>query len=254
MSRESGLVARIPAGLADAGLASLATFLTGLVGVNALDDVTRGVYAVFFTAFVAGAVIPTQLALIPAESEAVQKDDVDPLGSIGASARIGGLFGLGAFIPVLLALAVSVGKTGADQVLALAVTAGAVSAVSPVQDHVRRMLHIAGFSWRAAAMSGVQLAGVVAGLGILFLAGAPTAWLPFGALALANTASLAAGLVMARRSAGPGPGPELAMADLVRAGRWLLVMALGPRMAFFVASVLITILAGPEALDRKSVV
>lgn len=248
MAKQTGLVARIPAGLADAAMASLATFLTGLVGVNALDDVTRGVYAVFFTAFLAGAVIPTQLALIPAESEAVQQESGERLGSIRESARVGWLVGLGALLPVGLALAVTAGRADGGDVAALALTAAVVSMVSPVQDHVRRMLHIAGHSWRAASMSAVQLGGVTLGLGILFFAGVPTAWIPFGALAAANIASLTAGLAIAKRSAGPEPGPRIALFELARAGRWLLVMALGPRLSFFAASVIITVLAGPEAL------
>lgn len=248
MAKPSGLIARVPAGLADAAMASIATFLTGLVAVNALDDVTRGVYAVFFTAFLAGAVIPTQLALIPAETDAVQQDSGDRLGSIGASSRLGGLVGLAALLPVGLALAVTAGRAEWSEVGALGLTAGLVAMVSPVQDHVRRMLHLAGFSWRAASMSAVQLAGVIVALGLLFLADVPTTWIPFGALGIANIGSLAFGLLVAQRSAGPEPGPRIALADLAKAGRWLLVMALGPRMSFFAASVLITMLAGPEAL------
>jgi hypothetical protein len=110
------------------------------------------------------------------------------------------------------------------------------------------MLHLSGFSWRAASMSAVQLGGVVGALGLLFLGDVPTAWIPFGALAIANVSSLAFGFFMAKRAAGPEPGPRIALADLAKAGRWLLVMALGPRLSFFAASVIITVLAGPEAL------
>jgi hypothetical protein len=248
MAKRTGLVARVPAGLTDAAMASLATFLTGLVAVNALDDATRGVYAVFFTAFLAGAVIPTQLAFIPAETEAVQQESGHRLGSIRATSRLGGLVGMAALLPVGLALAVSLGRADGPDIVALAVTAAVVSIVSPVQDHVRRMLHLAGFSWRAASMSGVQLAGVVIALGLLFLFDAPTAWIPFGGLALANVSSLSFGLFVATRRADSEPGSRISLADLVKAGRWLLVMALGPRLSFFTASVVITLLAGPEAL------
>lgn len=248
MAKRTGLVARIPAGVTDAGMASLATFLTGLVGVNALDDVTRGVYAIFFTAFLAGTVIPTQLALLPAETSAVSEQPEDRLNSIGASTRIGLVIGPVALLPTVIALIATAGRTEAADIFALAVTAGIAAIVSPLQDHVRRMLHLAGFSWRAAATSGVQLGGVLAGLGIAYLVNVPTAWIPLGVLAAANTVSLGFGLITARNQATPDRGAELALVTLARAGRWLLVMALAPTVANFAASLIIAGLAGPEAI------
>lgn len=246
MAKNSALVARIPAGLADAAMASLATFLTGLVGVNALDDVTRGVYAIFFTAFLAGTVIPTQLALLPAETAAVSRPAEDRLNGMWKSSRIGLAVGPAALIPVALALAATLGRAEAIDIIALTITASVASVISPIQDHVRRMLHLAGRSWRAAATSGAQLAGVIVSLGVLYLFDVPAVWIPLGSLAIANIGSVAFGLVGARSS--PDDGVELVLTELARAGRWLLLMALGPRLSFFGASLIITVLAGPEAI------
>jgi hypothetical protein len=239
---------RVPAGVADAALASLATFATGLVGVNGLDDVTRGVYAVFFTAFLAASVIPTQLVLIPAEARAAQGEELDRLGVMRSSMRLGSLAGLLGLIPVAVAVLVSMNTAETGQLVAFSITAGAVSIISPLQDHVRRMLHLAGHSWRAASMSGLQLAGVALALLVLWALDVPVEWLPFGALAAANVVSTAAGLYWGWRTAADRPRLVVLAADLIKAGRWLLVMALVPRLAFFVASVVITALADSEAL------
>ena len=50
--RLPGVTRDVPAGLIDAGTASLAHFLVGLASVNLLDEANLGVYAVFFAAFI----------------------------------------------------------------------------------------------------------------------------------------------------------------------------------------------------------
>lgn len=248
MASNNGLRRRVPAGLADAALASLATFATGLVGVNALDDVTRGVYAVFFTAFLAATVIPTQLVLIPAETNAVELAGDQRLAVIRSSLRAGSVVGLTSAIPIGVSLLVTAGNADTSQLFAFGLTAGAASLVSPLQDHLRRMLHLAGRSWQAASMSGLQLAGVGVSLGALALLGIPAEWLPFGALALANLFSSAGGLWMVRSGGAGRDDLPVLFRELVAAGRWLLLMALAPRISFFLASVFITVLADAEAL------
>lgn len=248
MAEGNGLRRRVPAGLADAAMASLATFGTGLVGVNALDDVTRGVYAVFFTAFLAATVIPTQLVLIPAETAAVDAERSRRLRILPSSLRVGTWVGFASAIPIGIAVLATRSNADSDLLLAFAATAGLASLVSPLQDHIRRMLHLAGRSWYAASMSAVQLAGVASTLGLLALFGISAAWLPFGALAVANLVSSGAGLVLASRIGASDEELPVVIRELIGAGRWLLLMALVPRISFFVASVLITVLADAKAL------
>jgi hypothetical protein len=61
----------LPAGLLDAGLASLASFVVGVYAARFLPASELGAYALFFTAFLLAAVVPAQLILTPAEIAAV---------------------------------------------------------------------------------------------------------------------------------------------------------------------------------------
>jgi O-antigen/teichoic acid export membrane protein len=119
-----------------------------------------------------------------------------------------------------------------------------------VQDHVRRLLHFAGVSWRAAAMSVVQLVTVLGGLVLLTRLRIPTPWLPFGALLTANVVSLAVGLILAAERRNYQPLERMAVRDLFRLGRWLLLVGLTPAAAWFLSGVLVTRLAGAATLGH----
>jgi len=134
--------------------------------------------------------------------------------------------------------------------LAFAVTTAACSVVSPVQDHVRRTLHLAGFSWRAALVSLIQVLGVVASLAVFYTAGVPQTWRPFGALALANAGSLTVGMMLARREVRTSSLPRYNARTLMGSGRWLLVLELATAAATFLSSVIIARLANAEALGH----
>jgi O-antigen/teichoic acid export membrane protein len=122
------------------------------------------------------------------------------------------------------------------------------TAVSPVQDHVRRLLHFAGVSWRAAAMSVVQLMTVLGTLLLLTWLHVPTPWLPFGALLAANVVSLSLGLVLAADRRNYEPLERMAVRDLFRFGRWLVLVGLTPPVAWFLSGVLVTHLVGAATL------
>ncbi len=84
-----GASRRLPAGVADAAFASLATFAAGLSAVNLFNDVDRGVYALFFTAFGLGVVLPWELILIPAEVNAVSFPVADRMRRARDTLRMG---------------------------------------------------------------------------------------------------------------------------------------------------------------------
>jgi hypothetical protein len=132
--------------------------------------------------------------------------------------------------------------------LGLTITGMATAFLSPLQDHVRRMLHIAGRSAQAATVSGVQLMIVLGMLLLLSWAGAPPWWIPFGALAVANLASAVTGLGMASRSWGGEMAQPPGTTALLRRGHWLLASELVPYGSAFVVSVLVTHLAGAAML------
>jgi hypothetical protein len=80
---------------------------------------------------------------------------------------------------------------------------------SPLQDHIRRLLHQAGWSFGAALVSLLQLAVVLTCVVAFHTAGLTALYIPPLALGTANLLSLAAGVVLARRRAGPGPAAPI---------------------------------------------
>ncbi len=247
-TRSRGLTRRLPAGVIDASLASLATFLAGLTAVNVFGDVDRGVYAVFFTSFMLGVVLATNLVYVPASVEAVALPVPDRLAHLGRSVRLGLIPALLGSVAVVFAVLVTSSLTDQGVVTGLAISTAIATVLSPIQDHVRRMLHIAEQSWRAAAVSAVQFGGVAVSLATMLALDIERAWLPFGTLAIANAASLTAGLLLARRSMRTRDLGTLRFGALARQGRWLLAESTIPSLAHFGVAAIITKLAGPEAM------
>jgi O-antigen/teichoic acid export membrane protein len=245
---QAGVRRALPAGLLDAALASLASFIVTFYAARSLPSAELGTYALFFNAFFMAAVVPTQLLFSPAEIASLPYDGRRRLGLLDQSLRLGCLPTVGA--AVLGTLAAVAGSDGASRavVIPLSLTCMLCTAVSPVQDHVRRLLHFAGVSWRAAAMSVVQLATVIGSLLFLTWLRIPTAWLPFGALLTANVVSLSLGLILAGERRNFQPLGRMAIRDLFRFGRWLVLVGLTPAVAWFLSGVLVTHLAGAATL------
>lgn len=249
LSRRFATAARdVPAGVLDAAISSLAHFLVGLASVNLLGEASLGVYAVFFASFLVATIVPQFLVFTPAEVVAVSHPMGQRLSQVLESLRLGVGPTLVGSLAVLIAAVATRGETTADVTVALAATAGVAVLVSPAQDHVRRLLHIGGRSWGAVAVSIVQLITVAISLGGMVLLDVPAAWIPFGALAIANIASLTFATILAGSGADGTSSPALSFRELVRSGRWLLVMAVVPFGASFVGAILIVELAGPEAM------
>ena len=239
---------QVAAGVVDAGLSSAATFCMGLYAARALEPVALGAYALVFTAFVVATRFPSQLIFKPAEIVAVSLPTEARLGILPRSLALGAGPALmsGAAVALWILLAPSSVPPGV--VLALTIT-GMISAfVSPIQDHVRNMLHVGRASWGAAGMSAVLVSAALASLWLLPRSEVPTAWVPFGALAIGNTVSLAIGLGFIRRHARGPAGVPLAFGALARSGAWLLLIALLPTGAAFVCAALMLHLAGPAAM------
>lgn len=244
-----GIVRRLPAGVIDAALASLATFATGLAAVNLLGDVERGVYAVFFTAFGLGTVLPNQLGYGPTEIISVEMRQGERLTVLRRSIRVGLPMSAFASISVVPAILVTGSVATAPLILPLAVTCAATILLSPTQDHVRRMLHIDGSSWAAAGVSAVQLAAAVVAIGSFALAGVPATWIPFGSLAIANLFSLLAGAFLITGRIRQRPDLRIIrLSELWDLGSWLFVGSLVPSLTAFGVAAVITVLAGAEAL------
>lgn len=239
---------RLPAGVADAAFASLATFAAGLSAVNQFNDVDRGVYAIFFVAFGLGVVLPWNLILIPAEVNAVSFDVVDRIRRARDALKLGVRASLIGSLAILIAALMSRSLTGSDVIWGLTATAMITTVLSPLQDHMRRLLHIAELSWRAATVSGVQFFGVAISLGVMFLLDAPVAIMPFGSLAIANALSLMTAFVLGDVFHQKPLDEPLHFWKLAREGRWLLARAIVPSGAHFAVAAIIVGLTSPEIL------
>jgi O-antigen/teichoic acid export membrane protein len=238
----------VPAGLLDAALASLASFIVTFYAARMLPAADLGTYALFFNAFTMAAVVPTQLLFSPAEIASLPYGGRRRLGLLDQSLRLGCLPAIGAALFGTLAAVVGSAGASGDVVLPLASTCVLCTAVSPVQDHVRRLLHFAGVSWRAATMSVTQLMTVVGSLLLLTLLRIPTPWRPFGALLTANVVSLSVGLILAAEWRNYEPLERMTLDRLFRFGRWLVLVGLTPALAWFLAGVLVTQLASAATL------
>lgn len=240
----------LPAGLFDAGCSSLATFLVGLYATRYFEPVLLGAYALFFTAFVLAAVVPTQLLFTPAEIRGLAGSGLQRLRLLDQSVRLGVLPSL---VPALLAASAALAGTkdvAIRSMLPMALTAALASFISPIQDHVRRTLHLAGVSWRAATVSMMHVLATGLALVALTRSGAPLVAIPFGALAIANVVSLTCGFVLASDRHRHGHLEPLSIHDLLRTGRWLLIGGVTPSGSAFISGLLITHLAGAVAMGH----
>jgi len=239
---------KLPAGVADAAFASLATFAAGLSAVNLFNDIDRGVYAIFFTAFGLGVVLPWNLILIPAEVNAVSFPLADRMRRARDTLRMGFPAAVVGALAIAVAAYLSRNLTSPDVIWGLTITGAVATVLSPLQDHMRRLLHIAEMSWQAATVSGVQFVGVAVSLGVMLLIDAPVAIMPFGALAIANAISLTTGIILGNAFRQKPLDEPLQFAALAREGRWLLLQASVPSVAHFAVAAIIAGLAGAEAL------
>ena len=246
---EKGVRSKLPAGVVDAGFASLATFLAGLVAVNVLNDVDRGIYAVFFVTFTLGSILAYQLVYVPTEIVAVARSLPLRLTIVRDSLRIGVWPSIAGAMTIVGAAISTLPIADVDLVIGLSATAWVTTLLSPTQDHLRRILHVADRSWHAAGMSLVQFGVTGSALVLMTLLDAPIAWIPFGSLAIANIASTGFGLLMINSDNAGAEAPEtVRFGDISHSGMWLFLTAIIPAAVAFVTANLITYLASPEAL------
>lgn len=249
MNKTRSLTKQLPAGIVDASSASLATFLMGLAAVNLLPAAERGVFAVYFTTFMLATLVPHNLVFTPSEVDAVGFPIDQRIPLIRRTMALGvGPAALGA-LSVGLAALVAGPLTTSSVIIPLTITTAIAAILSPLQDHLRKMLHIGSRSWLAAWVSVVQLATAVVAILTMMAADVADPWIPFGSLAIANTVSLSFGWLVTMRLHGHVPAEsEIRLGDLARRGRWLVFQAAAPALAGFLAATIITRLASAEAL------
>jgi O-antigen/teichoic acid export membrane protein len=135
--------------------------------------------------------------------------------------------------------------------MALNVTMCLVVVLSPLQDFLRRMLHLSGRSWHAARVSLIHLGVVALGGAVVTLGLVPLSapWIPLGLLALANAVSLTGGMALSgsKLSGAASSSPE-GRANPLPSGGWLLVIGLFPNVAAVLVSLALVHMRGPELL------
>jgi len=111
------------------------------------------------------------------------------------------------------------------------------------------MLHIAKHSWASVGVSSAQLLATIASIAVLAALDVPRVWIPFGALAIANAASLATGVALAAPWNKIDESLErLSFRALIQSGRGLLAGVGIPALTKFGAATIIGYIAGPEIL------
>ena len=237
---------RLPAGVIDSAFAAFANFAVGLTAVNLFDDVNRGVYAVYFAAFILGGVIPRYLIYTPAEVQAVSYPVERRLAVFRESLVLGiGPAAIGSLAAVA-AFFVTSGYATPEVNNALLATSALAMALSPMQDHARALFHIAAESWSAVAVSVIQFTTVAVSLVSGILLDLPIAWVPFGALCIANGISLTAAWIISKSRIREAAPDILHFRSLASKGRWLVVHAIAPPLAGFAVMAIIYALSGPE--------
>ena len=243
------LTKSIPAGLVDAGAAALATFGAGVYAANYFDPETGelGVYALFFAIFLVAAIVPFKLAFLPAEVRLLSLPPAQQLGGFRLTmpagvpvAMVSGLLVLVAWIPAI--------DAEFSLVVPLAITTVITGILSPIQDHIRRVMHQAGQSWLAALTSSTQLAVAAAIITIGVFVDVDKAWIPFGSLVMANTVSIGVGLLLARGRAEPATGEPYVLSELATSGRWLAGYGLVPVVSTFLVAAIVDVTAGSDFL------
>jgi O-antigen/teichoic acid export membrane protein len=237
----------LPAGLLDAGFASLTTFAVGVYAARVLPPAQFGAYALFLSAFLLAAVVPAQLILNPAQNFSVARPPVERLCLLSQTWRLGLLPAFCAAVAATTAASLITEAPAAVR-WPLALTMACCATASPLQDHVRRCLHLGGVSWRAAAVSLVQFLSVVMFLALLEQLDIADVWKPFGALTLANVASSSVGFLLTRHELRTFQTSPYRIREVVRSGRWLLGMESATTVAAFLTSALITRFASAETL------
>jgi O-antigen/teichoic acid export membrane protein len=229
----------------------MATFLVSLLAVHELAPTDLGVYALAFTAFLFIATIPAALIFIPSEAAAIAAaEGAGRLGvlrrSIPTGAAVAALataFGTAAMlaIPIDASWNARIGMAGGLLLLGL---------TSPIQDHLRRMLHAATHSWAAASVSVVQLGTVIVLAAAVLLAGlGHSAWAPFTILGLANLISLLVAVVFSRQALhGVTPYIGFTLRRILGVGGWLLSSQLAGAALGFALVAIVGSFSGSKAI------
>jgi len=236
-------------GVLDYGLSSLGTFLVGLYAARTLDPGGLGVYALCFRAVFLGGIVPAQGLFLPAENLVTSLPLTERLSLMRHTLRLGTPTAVASAFTISLWVVAAPRLAPWAALIGLTVTGIATAFASPVQDHVRRMLHLGGASRIAALVSAVQFGVVATSLFLCVAARVSMWWAPLGTLAIANLVSSAVGVRYAsRHTPRSGASAVLSPHEIRRSGRWLVLLGVLDAGAIFLVAALVATIAGAAAL------
>lgn len=232
----------VPAGILDAGFAALAAFAVSIYAARVLPTDVLGYYAVFFTAFLTAVQVPGQLLLLPYEIHAMALPQEERMSVLRTSLIRGwGISALASIGAALIGFVITVGG-GFDDPWPLTLSLIAAAMVSPLQDHIRRMLHAAERSWAASLVSIAQFVFVALAIGVLIFLDVPQVWIPFTSLAIANVVSTTFGVLLGRHGTRRLSEPLPPVTHQLRSGSWLLATGImGPLVGLVVNAIVIAV-------------
>ena len=137
----------LPAGLTDSILSSLATFLVGLYATHHLDGDGLGLYAVAFSGFLFASMASGQSFLVPAEVANLAHPEEHRAALLKLSLRRCLPVSVGWSSIVCGVVFIVPSHVAWSDKLWLIGTLWLTCAVSPLQDHARRVFHQARESW-----------------------------------------------------------------------------------------------------------
>lgn len=239
---------RVVAGLIDSGSASLATFGALFYAARYFSPAALGVYSLLFSAFLVARLISEKIFFVPVEVEALRIDRVERVGLLDTSLPVGSVFALVPALGVALVAAPFLELSSPETSLSLAVSATALTFLAPLQDHIRRVFHLSGSSWAAAAVSVVRLVVVGVTILVVTIRVGFSSWVPFGSLATGAAVSIVVGYVLSRLRPQRRRMVIPKLRVLMKTGRWLLAAGLFASGSRLIAGFLVVSLASVGAL------
>lgn len=244
--------AALLAGVSDSAIASLATFVVAIYAVQQLMLDELAAYSMVFTTFVIVTAAAQYSLFIPYEVEIVGQDDARQLGEPLRALRAVWPLLLG-LTPVCLIGAVVAGYvTGTGTSWQLAASASVTGILSPIQDHVRRIMHQVGRSNLSAQLSATHAVVAIAVLIVLSAGHLPVSKIamPFIALTSGNIGSLLFAMLITRayRRSSLDELRQPALSDLIATGKWMAVTGIVPLLSSLIVAAGISILSDPASV------
>ena len=246
LSRGRSSALSLAPGLVDTGFASLAGLGASLYAARVFDLAQLGLFSLYAVMFQLLGGVPARLILVPAQVAALDLPHERRTNMLARSLPPAVIAGLAAAPLVAVVMLLAPDAATADYV-AFGVTTATMVMLSPLQDHVRFLFHMAGRSRSAALMSAVQFTVAATVIAALHFSELPVRWVPLLGLSIANACSLGFGVALARPARTDGehwPG----LRRLLRSGRVLLPAQVLPLAGTLGAGALVVRLASADAL------